>query len=879
MSEIPESPSSASTYFSTERTPINVQYNYETPPTTIAKMGKDGVCMNPCLPEELDYEDVHDIVHFITSELKSRDFDADILLNPLKARNVENLNLLLLHLFRLNKNVPEVDSQWASLSNADVLTLFQALKFIWCRLPNGAVIGWDSYTIFQVKEKKNKYPIHSFLEILPEVLTSFEHTSIVRDFFELIIAFTNKIGISANKIVNVFALWAFDYSEESHNENKNPLLYDSLSKGFDKWIPGADATFHLFLAFLKSYVSQGNKKTKLANLKCLEFLNDEYPPNSIRGSFINERLTIPMVTVKTGKYSDPLSLVETCNELLDFSNHEAFEAYEDYVILKSVFNKYLNDIEDIKRGLVDNSKSNLAFLSDETLNYQSGWVKKDHLSDEDELPDEIVVERIDIIDYFIWTWLASLSYEQTVMKRYLFGKTLILQFGFDQFTKWVAFQECDISVLNLLEKENIDIYKKPLLTPINELSKVESSTSAVSNDDIDDELSGIKQNKSTSPLSAISMLVHSLQSPSNSDISSSNSSKKNFKFRLFNNFKKGYQNLNSSSPHRKVIRRAADGSDINSQFLLRGTISEPSLISSSNVLFDVGRETVKPNTREGIQDSMFSESEESIESMIALKPPIMIGLKKDMVDEVTDKLKNSHLNSKIYPKKDSCSSREQNDETVFKFGSYMQDASSMVELEPILIGREESTDIFDEQNNNDINENRVISELDVTQIEVILPKEVNVTSSQSSPRFMYYNRYLTKCPSPLRTCDTIQLSPINTNVGVMNPAKNIKRRSVKPQPVPPIQFPDYNSQRVSQRYSSLNENILNKKGIFPALSKNKLKRTSILQRQRISRDEIPLFPITFEQGPKHVENDIQSKREENRRKLRSDINRGNFEQF
>lgn len=405
-------------------------------------------------------EKVKGVIHVITAELKEKGPDVEFLMIPFRPEQTNDKLLTLLNqLFPLGNGQPVNEKkQLRIVSKADVWTLFQCLKYIWCRLPNSEIIGWKSYLEFKFREEDKKFPRKSFLEIMPQCLASPNHASIVYDFFDLIISISSNSRVnkmSARKISKMCAIWAFskqipnsdiqDYDFESA-AMKSFAPNNSIQDGLDQWIPASDAMFHLLLAFLRSFVPQDLESAKLPRtLKSLLF-NNQYPPRKSTAYTSETILTIPLVTLKTDVFSrKPWQLLERCNDLLDFSDHDAFEAREDYALLKSLFRKK-NTVEGISRKMSQESRRLMKAMSTKHSTFQPGWAPRKCIENISHLKECIEVKRLDIDDYFIWTWLSSLSFEQTSEKKKIFGRSIILEFEFDGFKKWVVFQECDITL-------------------------------------------------------------------------------------------------------------------------------------------------------------------------------------------------------------------------------------------------------------------------------------------------------------------------------------------------------------------------------------------------------------------------------------------------
>ncbi|CAI4051847.1 hypothetical protein SKDZ_15G3330 [Saccharomyces kudriavzevii ZP591] len=409
---------------------------------------------------EFSREKVKGVIHAITAELKQKGPDIEFLMIPFRPEQTNDKLLTLLNqLFPLGNGQPVNEKkQLRVISKTDVWTLFQCLKYIWCRLPNSEVIGWKSYVEFKYREEDKKFPRKSFLEIMPQCLASPNHASIVYDFFDLIISISSNSRInkmSARKISKMCAIWAFskqkpgsdvqDYDFES-GAIKSSALNNSIQDGLEQWIPGSDAMFHLLLAFLRSFVPQDLESAKLPrSLKGLLF-NNQYPPRKSTAYTSETILTIPLVTLKTDAFSrKPWQLLERCSDLLDFTDHDAFEAREDYALLKSLFRKE-NTVEGISKKMSQESRRLMKAMSTKHSTFQAGWAPRKCIENMSHFKEYIEVKRLDIDDYFIWTWLSSLSFEQTSEKKKIFGRSIILEFEFDGFKKWVVFQECDITL-------------------------------------------------------------------------------------------------------------------------------------------------------------------------------------------------------------------------------------------------------------------------------------------------------------------------------------------------------------------------------------------------------------------------------------------------
>ncbi|CAH01286.1 Msb1p [Kluyveromyces lactis] len=402
---------------------------------------------------EFQREKVRSLIHLITNELKLNGFETEYLFLPFRPEQTnEKLLSFLNSIFPLGNGQPVADEKIQKILNrTEVWTLFQALKYIWCRLPNGEIIGWAAYNEFKTKEAEQNYSQKSFLEIMPKCLDSPNHASIVYDFFDLIVTMASnskKNKMSARKISKMCAVWAFQMDQDTATN----MIFDArradtndYKQGLSQWIPAAEAMFHLLLAFIRSFVPTDSTKVKLPKSLRNILFDNAYPPKN-SDTFTSETiLTVPIVTLMTTKFTrKPWQLIERCNELMDFDEPEKFETREDFALLKSLFKKKKN-IEGISSKMSKESKRLMKCMSTKHSTFQAGWSKGRNLpsSNPDLIEESISISRVDIDDYFIWAWLSTLSYEQTSQKRKMFGRSLILEFEFDGFKKWLILEECD----------------------------------------------------------------------------------------------------------------------------------------------------------------------------------------------------------------------------------------------------------------------------------------------------------------------------------------------------------------------------------------------------------------------------------------------------
>ncbi|EDO15868.1 hypothetical protein Kpol_1009p14 [Vanderwaltozyma polyspora DSM 70294] len=867
-------PSSTSSVYSKR------DYELNSTITTHQNTNKPVTCLDPYLPEKFEFEEVHDVIHFLSSELKSREFDRTLLLEPLNSDNTDNLNDFLTGIFKLNLSLEGGELRWSSLVKANSFTLFQALKYIWCRLPNGGVIGWDSYKLFKVKEKKKNYPTRAFLEIVPESLTSYAHNSVVYDFFELILTFTSKTGLHTTQIAYIFSLWAFEYPSQYKDGFQKQILTNSISSGFESWIPGADATLHMLLSFLKIYVSQNLQKSKISGTEIQFLLNSEYPPLEIKETIKKSHRTIPLVTLKALNCKTAISLLRRCAKLLDFSNNDNFEAYEDYVILKSIFKSSSNKHFDIRKMLTHESLLTYNFLTDNPNNFLSGWVSQDQKDNIEFVKDEVIVERIDIADYFPLVWESSLSYEQTIEKRSLFGKILLLEFKFDQFTKWVAFQAVD-NIERLSNDRRLSIPDTSILKPIEELDE---RTSVYNNNNLRYNVHDATEFKemSGSPTSVVTNLIHTLHLPTHASKQSPHYKEKPKKWNIFSNFLKNSKSVSRPASPQVIQRADSNASNISFPTKLRNTISEPHIELYMPELNSKNAAHV-----EGVPDEMdTSERQSKVIDEVTLLPPLIIENPSNKPDKSNRRLNTLGGSRKSMKENENYTKPNTDDAEIFKF-------DKLVEHTPKI----HINDIRGKQGKLQV---KTIEETIQTPIISPIPERnpnrstpLSVVADYSPKKIPVsldrYSQNTIKTPSPLRRSTEIVSKssqeslniPVTPNYYLNSPKsisgtnKKYHHRSINVQTIPPIEFPDYNYHTPSIKYE-IQKKRLSRRSYLKPPSIHSLNSSSVLERQRIPL-EGETMPVTGrEEKMIYSGRDIPRKKSQQHRKLYREIMNGKF---
>lgn len=404
---------------------------------------------NDTFVHEFARNDIRELVHAITQELKIKGDKTPLVLLAFrpKAEN-SNLTSFLTQVIPNGTKPAPINIIERVVRNTDEYTLMASLKYLWTRLPMNSIIGWDAYETFKKLEAKADYPKKAFLEFMPQCLTSPAHASIVYDFLDLIVSLSanaKENQMSGRKISKMAGIWAFHGPPNTANLTKSRLdpTDNSFREGLKDWLPAADAMFHLLLSFLRSMLPDDHG-TKLQLPRTLQALlaSNSYPPPDLTYSS-STLVSVPLVTIRSNKLSkSPIELLNKIPKVLRFDNPNVFEAKEDYALLKSLCKNdanILNKLSHESRRII----SLMCKRSEET-NLHAGWPEYNPPDSQRQSQTTVGISRVSIDDYFIWTWMSSISFEETSAKKKLFGRSLIAEFVFDGFKKWIIVEEQNI---------------------------------------------------------------------------------------------------------------------------------------------------------------------------------------------------------------------------------------------------------------------------------------------------------------------------------------------------------------------------------------------------------------------------------------------------
>ncbi|EEP82753.1 conserved hypothetical protein [Uncinocarpus reesii 1704] len=254
------------------------------------------------LRTEVGAEEVQELIHGCTQELKARALDTPFLLLPFRPTSDPSAARTFVRNFfgpSLGRTSPlRGDSLLQELRLTEPMVLCSVMKWCWSRLPGG-IITWEAYELFKVGEQVNNRPDSqlardAFSTFIPISVDSDARTKIIFDFFELMAAIAahgNKNGLGGRKLSRYAGWWAFEHTDTGNG----------FEASYKTWAEAADATSHLFFAYLRSLTPDSIRGTNgIATLPLsLQTLvqGTEYPPE--RPSLLQTQTTKVVMIVDT----------------------------------------------------------------------------------------------------------------------------------------------------------------------------------------------------------------------------------------------------------------------------------------------------------------------------------------------------------------------------------------------------------------------------------------------------------------------------------------------------------------------------------------------------------------------------------------------------
>ncbi|PYH79740.1 morphogenesis protein [Aspergillus uvarum CBS 121591] len=228
---------------------------------------------------EVGPEEVQELLHGCTQELKARALQTPFLLLPFRpSSDASAARTFIRNYFNqsVEKGSPVNGEALAQdLRLSDPIVICSVLKWCWSRLPGG-VVTWEAYELFKVGEQDSQFARDAFSTFIPISVDSDARAKIITDFFDLLAAVAahgKSNGLGGRKLSRYAGWWAFDHSDTG----------SGFEAAYKNWASAADATSHLFFAYLRSLSPEPRGINSISSLPiALQSLiqGTEYPPET-----------------------------------------------------------------------------------------------------------------------------------------------------------------------------------------------------------------------------------------------------------------------------------------------------------------------------------------------------------------------------------------------------------------------------------------------------------------------------------------------------------------------------------------------------------------------------------------------------------------------
>ncbi|KAK1970633.1 DUF1708-domain-containing protein [Colletotrichum sublineola] len=272
--------------------------------------------------QTVEPEEIQDLIRRCTQELKARALDHPFLLLPFRPTSDPSaVRTFIRHFFDGGQPLRgELLSQ--ELRMTAPMVIAGVVKWCWSRL-SGGVVGWDAYELFKVGEQDSNMARDSFKTFIPLSVDNGARSSIIFDFFDLIsaIAAHGKMnGLGGRKISRMAAWWAFEQKDTG----------SGFEGGYKAWATAADATSHLFFAYLRSLAPQKQTQGAISMLpmslqKLLQ--ETEYPPQK---PSLMQSSTYRVVMIVDTVSPTPFALLRRANHFQYREEDQALREFSEY---------------------------------------------------------------------------------------------------------------------------------------------------------------------------------------------------------------------------------------------------------------------------------------------------------------------------------------------------------------------------------------------------------------------------------------------------------------------------------------------------------------------------------------------------------------------
>ncbi|KAI8688790.1 DUF1708 domain-containing protein [Fusarium keratoplasticum] len=266
-------------------------------------------------------EEVHELIRCCTQELKARALDHPFLLLPFRPTSDPSaVRSFIRHFFESHANL-RGEQLLQELRMTEPMVVSGVAKWCWSRI-QGGIVGWDAYELFKVGEIDSNLARDSFKTFIPISVENGARQRIIFDFFDLMAAIAahgKSNGLGGRKLSRMAAWWAFEHKDTTKG----------FEGGYEGWLRAADATSHMFFAFLRSLSPEQNVTgITMLPMSLQKLLQEtEYPPQrpALMSSTTNKVVMIVDTVSPT-----PFALLRRANHFQYRDEDRALQEFSEY---------------------------------------------------------------------------------------------------------------------------------------------------------------------------------------------------------------------------------------------------------------------------------------------------------------------------------------------------------------------------------------------------------------------------------------------------------------------------------------------------------------------------------------------------------------------
>ncbi|EFX00818.1 morphogenesis protein [Grosmannia clavigera kw1407] len=266
-------------------------------------------------------EEIRELVKVCTAELKARGLDIPFLLLPFRPTSDPSaVRTFVRHFFDTSAGVSG-DVLLQELRMTEPMVISGVIKWCWSRL-QGGVVGWDAYELFKIGEQDSNEAPDSFNTFIPLSVDNAARAGIIFDLFDLLSAIAahgKANGFGGRKLSRMASWWAFD-SKGTGN---------GFEGGYKDWLKAADATSHLFFAYLRSLSpARGPGSFATLPMSLQKLLQEtEYPPQR---PVLLQTSTFRVIMIVDNVSPTPFSLLRRGSHFEYRDEDRALREFSDY---------------------------------------------------------------------------------------------------------------------------------------------------------------------------------------------------------------------------------------------------------------------------------------------------------------------------------------------------------------------------------------------------------------------------------------------------------------------------------------------------------------------------------------------------------------------